>query len=227
MKPLGHVAPVFLLAALLAACSENGTGPDNRTAVTLSFRSAPSPSAANTPDVVVLESAKVLLKHVKFHHATSEDSVDVRTGPVAVDLALTGGSTEFAVAPVQEGMYDEVRFRLHKPEDVEPIPDAEFREGPSGDQRFSAIVRGTYNGTPFVYKSRQNAEQRIDIMPPLAVVNGEPVNVTLMVDPAMWFMNGSTSIDPNDLQNADYIDNQIRASFRSAFRDNDKDGNPD
>ncbi|MDH3251654.1 MAG: hypothetical protein OEM41_02615 [Ignavibacteria bacterium] len=226
MKPSNPVVLFVLLALLLASCSDSATGPENGATVTLNLLSAPAP-AKEASTAVVLQSAKVLLKHVRFQHESSNDSLDVKTGIVAVELSLSGGSTEFAVAPVTVGIYDQVRFRLHKPEDTEPIPDPEFREGAGGDQRYSVIVRGTYNGTPFVYKSRQNAEQRINIAPALTVVSGEPVNVTLLVDPAMWFMNGGTAIDPTDQQNADHIDNQIRASFRSAFRDNNKDGNPD
>lgn len=220
----------FLLALLVAgvtSCNDSTTGPSNAANVTFTLKTSTTPGSSDARTAIVLQSAKVLLKQVKFHNALSDDSLDVKVGPVAVLLALSGGSTEFLVSPVPAGLYDQVRFHLHKPEDSEPIPDPEFREGSSGDQRFSVIVRGEYNGVPFVYKSRRNTEQRMDIAPPLSVEDGVPVNVTLVVDPNMWFTNNGVEIDPTDPQNADMIDDLIKASFRSAFKDNDRDGIPD
>ena len=109
----------------------------------------------------------------------------------------------------------------------EPIPDPEFREGPTGDQRYSVIVRGTFDGRSFVYKSRQNAEQEIRVSSPIPVSDNGVVNVTLVVNPYEWFKENDDYLDPADPSNSGNIDDAIKTSFARAFKDNDRNGEPD
>jgi len=160
-----------------------------------------------------LTSVKVLLKRARLHLSTSEDSADIQEGPLAVVLNPGGAKTDITLSTIPEGSYDRIRFRLHKPEDTEPIPDPEFRSGASGDERYSVIVRGTWNGMPFRFRSRQNAEQEHEIRPPLRVTAGSVAEVALVVDPYSWFEGPGGTLDPTLEQNAGLIDERIRESF--------------
>lgn len=220
---------VPLLFFVVAGCRTEQTSspagaPNN---VTFSIATAPSSSTSPSRSELEISSAKILLKNIKLHQYPSDDGRDIVAGPLAVVLALDGSLNTIGLAQVPPGLYDRVKFRLHKPEDTEPIPDPEFREGSSGQLRYSTIVRGAYNGQPFVYKSQQEALQEVQFASPLTITHDEVVNVTLTVDVASWFTVGGVTLDPTNPNNAQAIDGAIKASFARVFKDSDRNGRPD
>lgn len=222
-----QLAAAFAATVLLGCNNDAVTPVENSANVSLSIASRSQLQKTDGTHVVTVESAKVLIKNIKFHQFPSDDANDVKVGPYAVSLSLTGNSTTVLATRVPPGMYDRVRFTLHKPEDFEPIPDPEFREGESGQLRYSVIVRGTYNGAGFVYKSRENASQEVRLDAPITVSDEGSVNVTMTVDPHSWFFRNGQELDPTNPANAQAIDNAIKASFARAFKDNNRDGRPD
>jgi hypothetical protein len=170
-------------------------------------------------DTLLLESVKILLKRVRLHQAVSYDSADVDEGPLAVSLNLSGGKTRILLSTIPAGTYDRVKFRVHRPEDLEPIPDPIFRDGPSGDQRYSVVIQGVWNGVPFTYRSRRGTEQDLTLIPPLRVGGGTIVTVTLRVNPYGWFEEGGTLLNPMDESDAERIDDRIKDSFGRASVD--------
>lgn len=224
MKPR-FIAVLVATIVVLQGCSKEGpTTPATSENFSLSVMTG---SSVQKGGILSIESAKVLLKNIKFHQFPSDNGLDVKVGPFAVMLNLAGDITTVAATNVPAGLYDRVKFRLHKPEDFEPIPDPDFREGESGSLRYSVIVRGTYNGHSFIYKSRQNADQEIRLSSPISVTDDGVVNVTLVVDPGSWFVSNGQAINPTVPGNAQTIDDAIKASFSRAFRDNNKDGRAD
>lgn len=224
MKPR-FIAVLVATIVVLQGCSKEGpTTPAASENFSLSVMTG---SSVQKGGILSIESAKVLLKNIKFHQFPSDNGLDVKVGPFAVMLNLAGDITTVAAANVPAGLYDRVKFRLHKPEDFEPIPDPDFREGESGSLRYSVIVRGTYDGRTFVYKSRQNADQEIRLSAPISFLDDALVNVTLVVDPGSWFISNGQAINPTVPGNAQTIDDAIKASFSRAFRDNNKDGRAD
>jgi hypothetical protein len=224
-----RIAGTILIAAIaLAGCGKGQiTSPEESANLSMSIAGQSSRPKTGGGNALVIESAKILLKNIKLHKFPSDDSTDVKVGPFAVGLNLSGSLTTIAAARVPAGMYDRVRFRLHKPEDFEPIPDPEFRDGESGQLRYSVIVRGTYNGESFVYKSRENAYQETRLISPITVTDDQMVNVTLVVNPQEWFEHNGQVLNPADPANVQIIDNAIKGSFSRAFKDNNKDGQPD
>lgn len=218
---------VLIGTLLFGGCSNPSASPQKGENVTLSFGVAAHSSTDLATTAVTIESAKILLKNITFHRFPSDDGQDIKTGPLVVLLNLNGSLNTVAASRVASGQYDRVRFILHKPEDLEPIPDPEFRDGESGSLRYSTIVRGTYEGRPFVYKSRINAQQEVRFTSPITVPEDGVVNVTLVVDPGSWFVHNGATLDPADPSNADTIDEAIKASFRNAFRDDNRDGRAD
>lgn len=225
-------APFALLLAV-SACDSNA----DRTALSLSIKadqgSQQTSAAAQTQsNHVTLTEVKILVRELELESdldgdGISDDSLDFETGPFVMNLNLDGSLNQVNVKDVPAGVYKEIEFELHKPEDNETPPDPDFKTGTSGDQRFSVIVRGSFNGQDFEYKSRVNAEQEIEFNPPLSIDEGQEVNATLVVDLSTWFVDSSGNpLDPTDENNRSTIDNNIQNSF-DAFEDNDLDGDED
>ena len=214
-----------LLAVTLGACDNAGplaTG----NGVPTTLRVQVSPSTALTGGTlattnarggpqITLDEVKLLVKTVKFYRAEDEEETEFHSDAVAVTLDLGGEPTTIAVADVPPDAYRRVTFVIHKPEDTEPIPDPDFRDSPSGNDRYSVIVSGTVDGAPFVLKVRDSIQQRIEFNPALVVSeDGGPVDVTLLTDVAAWFVSDSGQpLDPRDENDADEIADRIDDSF--------------
>lgn len=213
-------------AVLLTGCSDSGLEPGvSDPNVQLSVQAAGSVLHKVDHETLHITSVKILLKRIALSHATSDDSSDVHSGPLVVDLDLQAKMTPVAASRVRPGVYDRVRFVLHKPEDNEAVSDPAFREGPSGDQRFSVVITGLYHETPFTFRSRESAQQESRLASALTVPEDGNVNVTLQIDPYAWFSTEGLVLDPftQDRQ----IDDRIKSSFARAFKDNDRNGEPD
>ena len=179
-------------------------------------------------DTVALTSAKVLIKEIEFKNEAFEDSSELEIGPFVVDLNLSGGLTEIATGDLPNGTYDNLEFEIHKAEDGEAVSDTAFYNGPGDDQRFSFIITGTYNDTPFTYKSKKGVEQESTLNPPIVISDSlRSVNVTLIVNPSDWFKKNGVFLDPRNESNRSDIDDNIKNSFRRAVEDDDHDGHDD
>lgn len=219
-----YISLFFLLIStnLFISCqdSTNDPQPGNNIIVSLAIDKGLNKIGADT---IVLDTVKILLKDIKFRQATG-DSSNVKVGPIVVKLNLNGTPTEFAAGNVTAGNYSKIKFRLHKPEDADIISDPEFKAGSSGDLRYSVIVKGKFNGVPFIYKSTKTATQDVNLKNSINLTNDVKTNVTLSVDVNSWFYTGTVVLDPNNTVNKNDIDNNIKDSFKKAFRDSNKDG---
>lgn len=237
LKPVTMSArfTIFLLTVsctllLLSGCSNNpvttttttgtgtGTGTDDN--ISLSVQSADNIS--DNASIEITE-AKGLLTEIEVE---SDSSVRrIKAGPIVVNLDVAGLNKVMTSGIIPTGTYRKIKFQLHKPEDTETIPDPEFREGSSGRQRYSFIIKGRYNGVPFVYKTRKTINIVMALTSPLNLATKS--NLTILFDKIKWFQNGSGSFDPSNESFEDEIDDNIKNSFRKVFRDDDKNGVPD
>lgn len=173
-----------------------------------------------TADTIQLDTVKILLRDIKIRNQSTDDTTSIKVGPIVVYLNLAGVTSEFAVADIPPGNYDRIKFKVHKIEGSEFPPDPEFKEGSDESLRYSVIVKGIFNSTPFIYKSRKPAHQDLKLETPLIVDENGVANLTILVDPFSWFMDGGNILDPNDNTNSDKIDNNIKDSFKKAYQDN-------
>lgn len=181
--------------------------------------------ATNTGSLIVTE-AKALVTDLQYERERDGRDQLHHTGPYALNFFLNGSLKELMNGYVVRDIYTKVKFKLHKPGETETIPDAEFRDGTAESQRYSFIIKGTYNGTAFVYKSRQ--EMNIVVaLNKSTNINLKTMNLTTVFNKNMWFKNGTAVLNPNDANNAALIDASILNSFIDAFQDNNKDGQPD
>lgn len=214
-----------LLLSFMAGCSDdsvansngNGSGSDN---VTMSVKT--DETVFDNPVLVITE-AKALVTEVELETEPSGNSQHVRISPFVIYFNMQGTLISVTSGNLPSGSYNKIKFQLHKPEDSEPIPDPDFRTGTSGNQRYSFIVKGTYNGNAFVFRLRRSANLVINFN---SLINLETSrNITVLVNPAKWFNNGS--LNPADPNNEDAIDDNLKDSFVKAFRDDNRDGRPD
>ncbi len=211
---------IFLI--LVTACDT--TDPED-TSLSLSF--ATDNALPKISEEFQLQEVKLLLRNIKIKNQADDNEMQVKTGPLVVDLDLTGKLTQFSESEIPPGAYDRVRFEIHKIEDAETPPDPEFKEGSESSMRYSVIVKGTIDGEEFRYRFRQSANQDIKLDEDILVNEGEAANLTIMVDPYSWFYEGDVLLNPNDQANENQIENKMQNAFKRAYKDNDHDGNSD
>jgi hypothetical protein len=92
------------------------------------------------------------------------------------------------------------------------------------------VVKGRFNGTPFIYKSTKSAKQKINYPTIVTLYTETKTNVTLLIRPQIWFIKDNDYLDPTNPVNWNDIDNNIKDNIKGnfkAFKDNNKDGIPD
>jgi hypothetical protein len=244
--PLAHSFAAGAL--LLAACSGESSGPGTTGQVVVNVATVAAPNAnagallADTiiggNDTLVLESVHLVLRDVRFKRVDDDACDDddhhddncefSNSGPFLLDLPLGPGVERAFAVEVDTGIYDELRLKLHKPEDNGDPKDVAFIDAHPEMHKISIRATGTYNGTPFTFTSDINAQQRIGLVPPIVVTDSTMnVDVTIRVDTDSWFRNGGALFDPASANkggpNANDVRDNIRDSFR-AFRDGNHDG---
>lgn len=220
-------AAFILLLVLAAGCGEDtvtNTANNSSDNVSLSVKS--DENALDNPADLVITEAKALITEVELETEPSGQSHYVRIDPFVIYFNMSGQLISAIGGNIPQVNYNKIKFKVHKPEDNETPPDPEFKEGTSGNLRYSFIVKGTYNGNSFVYKSRRSANLVINLNSVISF-QGSSKNITMIFNPSLWFKSGGNFIDPRDPQFEDLIDDNLKNSFRKAFRDDNKDGLPD
>ncbi|RPI18006.1 MAG: hypothetical protein EHM58_07220 [Ignavibacteriae bacterium] len=165
---------------------------------------------------VNVTSAKFLLKDIEFAENRGGCN-SIAVGPVVANVLVNGGTSNVVVGNLPNGAYSEIRFKIHKMGHNDPISDPEFVEGPGGNQRFSVVVKGTFNEEPFVYKSRVTVNKVLQFQDPLIINEGSKFRIVMVISPQLWFLKNGDFLDPNKESNRYQIDKNIRDSFRWVY----------
>jgi hypothetical protein len=251
-------ASALAIIALTAACSESNTG-----RLSLGFASRPATSGGALSlaaagdsavftfgnDTIILRSVEIVLREIELKPLEDvagcmdseaegehdDECEEIETGPMLVDVGL-GGSVEHAITvDIPAGTFDQMEFKIHKPED-HSAEDLAFIAAHPDFASISLRVRGTYSAagarTDFTFTSDLDAEQEIELDPPLVVAADGAVNVTIRFDIGRWFVNAPRTALVNPATalaggaNENLVRDNIRASIR-AFRDDNHDGDDD
>ncbi len=219
------ILTAFISAAGLYGCSDSSTSPqvDN-----LSFSVMSSAdSIGDAQNELRLDTVKILIKDIKLNVANNnQDSTNFKVGPFVLFLNLTSSVNYISTALIPAGDYDKVKFEIHKLNDNETIPDPDFADD---NGRYSVIVKGSYLGNYFVYKSTKSAHQILHF-PNNLPVTSILTNITLVVKPYIWFIKDGVYLDPRLSVNYNDIDNNISTNIKNnlkAFQDRDRNGIPD
>ncbi len=245
-------------AVLVSACSDstglsgNGT---NQVSLSVTTQVGAGPAAASAgmfmlaaadtltdgENELVFTQVELVLREIELerinHDSCDSTAVDddgceeFETGPILLDLPLSGQVEQVIAIEADTGTYDEIEFELHKVSNDDP-EDAAFRAAYPDMVEKTIRVQGFYNGQPFTYENDINDEQEYDLIPPLVVDEmTTSVNVTVLIDLAAWFVDGSGAlVNPQSGNkggdNESLINENIKHSFE-AFEDDDRDGDDD
>ncbi|MBL8017241.1 MAG: hypothetical protein JNK43_08230 [Ignavibacteria bacterium] len=177
-------------------------------------------------NTLTLSEAKFNVKSMKLDNHGHHGECDVRIGPFVVYLDLLPKYVNATITTIPIGRYESIKFHIHKPNPNEPMPDPDFIE--SNNRRYSVVVKGTYNGQGFVYKSSINVARKVFLDNyPIEVAERPLINITITVNPYSWFRENGVFLNPMDEGNSHKIDHNIKESLKRAFRDLNCDGWPD
>jgi hypothetical protein len=203
------------------------------------FASVMADTIADGTNELIIERAEVVLREIELERletgdcdssAASDDCEEFEVGPVLVDLPLNGGTETLVTIAAPPGSYDEIEFEIHKVSDDDPA-DADFRATHPDMVGKSIRVTGTYNGESFTYESDLDVEQEHDLSPPLVIDESGSVNVTVLIDVSVWFVDGSNNvIDPRTANKGGANESLVKENIKQsveAFEDDDHDGEDD
>ncbi len=222
MQKLGVL---FVLSLFLFYGCENSTEVQDSSLSVTFFSEGSLQKVQNS--TLQLNSIKVLIRKLEFKSANSNDFHDIKVGPFVININPDGIKTDVLRSDIPPGSYERVKFEVHKLEDFETPPDPDFKDGKSGSERHSVVVKGMFNNTSFVYKSQRTTYQELEFPKPIIIDDNMSVNLTITVNPYSWFFEDGVYLDPSDPSNESEIEMNIEHSFKNAFKDNNKDGKPD
>jgi len=191
-------------------------------------------------NTLVINQVQIVLREIELKRAEATvncgessggDACErLELGPILLDLPLggTGGAARTFSAPVAPGTYSEIEFQIHKPSHDE---DAAFVQAHPDFDGVSVKVTGTYNGAAFAFTTALDAEEEIELNPPLVTTETAATDLTLFVDLDRWFRDGAGSlVDPESANvgnaNESLVENNIKSTLH-AFEDENQDGTDD
>jgi hypothetical protein len=211
-------AILALLVPFILAC-EDSTSPDGAGQVAVRFQAvaAASAPAAGVPitltgsnGTLVITDIRLIVSEIELERVDGEclnddddDCEEFEGGPYLVNL-LEQSATDVVRAVVPAGLYTELEFEV---EDLDIDDDddngeraakqailTELRQTyPSFPTDASMVVRGTFDGEPFTVFFEAEIEVEQEFPRPFRVPEDELI--TVLLDPAAWFMNGTQVID--------------------------------
>ena len=210
----------MILGFIFSGCSEtNSVTAPNTDNLSLSVKV--SDVALDNPLASIqITEAKALISEFEIE-ATDSVSQEMKLTPFVINFDLTSNLREVLSVYIPTKTYRKVKFQIHKPEDAETPPDPEFKDA---NGRYSFIIKGTYNGNAFVFKSKKSVNLVINMNGNVYIGSGK-VNISMLINKLMWFKNsGGNEIDPRESGNENTIDDNLRTSFKSVFKDDDRNG---
>ncbi|MBK8551978.1 MAG: hypothetical protein IPL53_13285 [Ignavibacteria bacterium] len=219
------IVTIMIIAAGITGCSDDSSTTPTQ-ANNLSFSSMSSAdSVGDLQGALVLDTVKILIKEIKLNVANNnQDSSNFKTGPFVLFLNLSAPVNVISAGIIPDGLYDKIKFEVHKLNDNEAVPDPEFADS---NGRYSVIVKGRYLGNNFIYKSTKSAHQILQFPDSVQVTSANLTNITLIVKPYIWFIENNAYLDPREPSNSNDTDNNIKDNVNNnfrAFKDDDKNG---
>lgn len=241
-------------AATLSACGSS-SGPSSNAQVNFNVATRPATTAAavslatiGTPEsftdgtnTLVIDQVQLVLREIELKRVESTTSCSgsendgcekLELGPILLDLPLggPGGAAHTFSVPVAAGSYDQIEFQVHKPSS-DDNSDAAFVQAHPDFAGVSVKVDGTFNGQAFSYVSDLDAEEEIELSPPLVTTESAATDLTLLVDLDRWFRDGAGAlVDPASANagqaNETLVEGNIRGTLH-AFEDENHDGTDD
>ncbi|MDZ7807309.1 MAG: hypothetical protein U5K71_09345 [Gracilimonas sp.] len=225
-KPL-----TFLFAALLitTGCDLANSGNDGPKDVSVKMQINTNSTAAKFKAVNLdsLTEIKFLVEELELE-SVSDDSADFEVEDLIVNLPLDGSAIQLTSQNIPIGLYDEFEMEIENDDDGNDVNDPDFIN--EGDENgYSMVIKGSYNGADFMFRTDTDFEIEMDLNPPLEIseTSGSP-SVAINIDPSGWFVDSNgNALDPNDPASKEIIEDNIKNSFDAEGDDDDNDDNDD
>jgi hypothetical protein len=217
---IAGISLLMVMGFIFSGCSDSVTSPTTN-AENLSISIKTSDVALDNPLAAIqITEAKALISEFEIESTDSTEH-EVKLTPFVVNFDLTSNLREVLSVYIPTRTYRKVKFQIHKPEDTETPPDPEFKDA---NGRYSFIVKGTYNGNAFVFKSKKTVNLLIN-MNGNVTIGSNKVNISMLINKLMWFKDGGgNEIDPRESGNENTIDDNLKNSFKRVFKDDDRNG---
>jgi len=215
-----------LTAFVFAGCSISDSNNSLTKPVTVNMQVAAAANAPVAPNKtssnhVTLTSVKMLVEELELE-SVEEDSLDFEIENQVIELPLDGSAYQLAAANIPSGLYDEFELEIEGLDDDDNVNNPDFT---GGSDEISIVIKGTYNGEDFTFKSEEDFEIEFEFNPPIEIdENTTSVDINLMVDINSWFVDDSgNELDPTDPNNREQIEENIEDSFEADKDEDDLD----
>lgn len=227
MRPLLSLVAVsgITLGFSLWSCAKNPmSGTTGNLKLSIKAVPAPAKVAAGVQQVTIT-AAQIVIGEIEIE-SSERDSMDfMSSGPLVVNLDVTGSRTTLGAIAVPFGRYDEIEVAIAP---LQASAGQVYTANPDLQNR-SLLVRGYIDGdsaSAFVFASAIRLEQEQELSPPLLVdANSPNANIVLALDTASWFRDSSGGyLDPRLPRNQKAIEHNIKNSLKAFADDDDEDG---
>lgn len=217
---------VITSAVFLQSCGgDDGVNPVGNN-MDFAFKAKDSTINYTGTDVIIIDSAKMLIKNVSLQGQFGGVN-DLTTGTTLVVMNPVNGFSNYIGGLLPNSQYVSINYFLKSRTADDGITDPDFPVGTS------FVIKGRFNGVPFVYQSGAIDQNYGLLFPSNLRVISATTHVTITYNPKLWFRvaaDESIIVNPNALTPAlrTYIDDSFRGSLAvtlsSAFKDDNKDG---
>jgi hypothetical protein len=223
---LGAILTLFVATGCSISDSNNAEPKPVTVKMQVATNSAPKTfQKTRSSNHVTLTSVKMLVEELELE-SVEDDSTDFEVENQVVNLPLDGSPYQLSAENIAPGMYDEFEMEIEGLDDDDNVNDPDFTEG---SDETSIVIRGTYNGEDFTYKSEEDFEFEFEFNPPIQIdENTNNVEINLMINIDTWFVDGSgNELDPTDPNHREQIEENIENSFEADKDEDDDDDDGD
>ncbi len=213
---------IHLLALIVAAgfifkaCDATDSGPEGPTKAQVMMKvdqnseNAKFLASSEHENTISIQEVKLFVDELELDgtHGTSDFEIEY----FIVNLPLDGTPVTLIDQEIPAGFYDEFELEIEKPDDDDiELDDRDFRDETGS---YSVVVKGIFNGEEFTFRSSEDFEIDIDLVPPIEIGEGESSTIVVSVDVGAWFLAADgTVLDPKDFRNTETINDNIERSF--------------
>ena len=212
---------VLITATMLAGCDLVESNTNDEPEVQIQMKMITSSDTMAKGSAMSVQENELIITEIKMFIEEMEldgtrGTKDFEVENFIVDLPLDGSPLILTNGELPPGLYDEFELEIEKPDDDVHVTDRDFRDETGS---YSLVVKGTYQGEDFIFRSREDFEIEMDLFPPLVIEESGTSVLVVSVDVSEWFKgwDGET-LDPKDFRNTERINDNIERSFE-AFED--------
>ena len=216
---------VIITLVAITGCNTTNSGNSGPKDVAVTMQVQTTAPKLKAMSVDSLTEVKLLVEELELESA-SEDSLDFEAEGLVVNVPLDGSELELSSRQLSNGVYDEFSMEIENDDDGQQVDDPDFYEG---EEEYSIVVRGVYNGEDFTYRVDEDFEIELDLNPVIEITdNTNSAAVAINFDPTGWFVDSSGNpLDPNDPNNDEIIEENIENSFEAEGEEDEEDDDDD